>query len=194
MHPSNQPTLYVFFGLIASGKSTLGEAFAEKNNMRYYNSDVVRKELAGKLAADGRSTGFDEGIYTKAFTEKTYSALLDLAENDLKNGISVILDASYQDPAERLRVRKLAELHNIPLYFVLCLCPEEEMKQRMEIRARDPKAVSDGRWEIYLKQKERYQPPNELPDGSLITIDTTDSVANLLGTLASLLAATGPDQ
>lgn len=193
MNPS-PPTLYVFFGLIASGKSTLGEAFAEKNNMRYYNSDVVRKELAGKLAGNGRKAGFDEGIYTKEFTEKTYSALLDRAENDLQNGISVILDASYQDPAERQRVRKLAERQDVPLYFVLCLCPEEEMKERMEIRARDPKAVSDGRWEIYLKQKERYQAPDELPDGSLITIDTTDTVENLLATLEQLLAAFDPKQ
>lgn len=107
---------------------------------------------------------------------------------------SVILDASYQDPQERLRVRKLADKLSLPLYFVLCLCPEEEMKTRMEIRARDPKAVSDGRWEIYLKQKERYQPPEELPADTLITIDTNDSVENLLTTLEDELAATGPNQ
>lgn len=190
----NRPTLFVFFGLIASGKSTLGQAFAEKHDMRYYNSDVVRKELAGKLAEDGRSAGFDEGIYSKDFTEKTYTALLELAANDLSAGTSVILDASYQDPVERERVRKLAETQNIPLYFVLCLCPEDEMKKRMEIRARDPKAVSDGRWEIYLKQKERYLPPDELPNGSLITIDTDDSVTNLLATLETRLGAVASHQ
>ena len=186
-----QPTLYVFFGLIASGKSTLGQVFAEKHNMRYYNSDVVRKELAGSPAATGRTADFNQGIYSREFTDKTYLALLERAENDLAAGIPVILDASYQDPQERLRVRKLADKLCLPLYFVLCLCPEGEMKKRMEIRARDPKAVSDGRWEIYLKQKERYQPPEELPEGSLITIDTNDSVENLLATLESELAAIG---
>jgi len=194
MNPFSRPTIYVFFGLIASGKSTLGKAFAEKHGMRYYNSDVVRKDLAGIRAEDGRKAGFDQGIYTREFTEKTYSALLERAENDLAAGVSVALDASYQDVDERLRVRKLAEKLSLPLYFVLCLCPEEEMKKRMEIRARDPKAVSDGRWEIYLKQKERYRPPDELPEGSLITIDTTDSVENLLSTLETMLAATGPNQ
>jgi len=189
MPPLTHPVLFVFFGLIASGKSTLGQAFAAENGMRYYNSDVVRKELAGDLAENGRQTGFDEGIYTKAFTEKTYAALLARAENDLAAGISVILDGSYQDPEQRMQVRKLADKFSLPLYFILCLCPEEEMKRRMEIRARDPKAVSDGRWEIYLQQKERYRPPEELPTGSLITIDTTDSVENLLTTLARLFAA-----
>ena len=44
------PPLYfhiLFFGLIASGKSTLAKAWAEQKNIPYYNSDVVRKELAG---------------------------------------------------------------------------------------------------------------------------------------------------
>ena len=194
MTTPTHPVLYVFFGLIASGKSTLGQAFAEKHHMRYYNSDVVRKELAGQLAEDGRKAGFAEGIYTTAFTEKTYTELLVRAEKDLGAGISVILDASYQDPAERQRVRILAEKLALPLYFVLCICPEEEMKQRMEIRARDPKAVSDGRWEIYLKQKERYQAPNELPAGSLITINTDETMDKLLPKLESLLAASGVTQ
>ncbi|MDH4320181.1 MAG: AAA family ATPase [Desulfobulbaceae bacterium] len=186
-----RPALFIFFGLIASGKSTLGQAFADRNDVRYYNSDVIRKELAGQLAQNGRQAGFDQGIYTKAFTEKTYSALLTRAEADLSAGISVALDASYQDPTERLRVRKLAEQLALPIYFVLCLCPEDEMKRRMEMRALDPKAVSDGRWEIYLQQKERYRSPDELPPGSLITINTDDSVANLLATLERLLAETG---
>lgn len=187
MQPIPKPALFVFFGLIASGKSTLGQAFAEKQQMRYYNSDVVRKTLAGKLSKNSRKDGFDEGIYSQEFTQKTYSALLDYAESDLAANISVVLDASYQDPHERSRVRALAEMYEVPLYFILCLCPEDEMKHRMEIRAQDPNAVSDGRWEIYLKQKERFRLPEELPDGSLITIDTADSVVNLLTTLESAL-------
>ncbi len=191
MSPLPRPALFIFFGLIASGKSTLGQAFADHHDVRYYNSDVIRKELAGELSRNGRQSGFDQGIYSRAFTEKTYTALLARAEADLAAGVSVALDASYQDRAERLRVRALAEQFAVPLYFVLCLCPEAEMKRRMEVRALDPTAVSDGRWEIYLKQKERYRSPDELPPGSLITINTDDSVANLLTTLERLLAETG---
>ena len=187
MRPIPKPAIFVFFGLIASGKSTLGQAFAKKNDLNHYNSDVVRKNLAGQVSKNGHNEDFDQGIYSKDFTHKTYSALLDYAESDLAANYSVVLDASYQDPHERGRVRTLAETYNVPLYFILCLCPEEVMKQRMETRALDPNAVSDGRWEIYLKQKERFKLPDELPDGSLITIQTADSVENLLTTLETVL-------
>ncbi len=185
----SSPTIFAFFGLIASGKSTLAQAFAGQHGLRYHNSDVVRKELAGDEAACGRGAGFAQGIYTREFTEKTYSALLERGEQDLTRGDSVVLDASYQDPHERDRVRKLAERLAVPLYFVLCICPEEEMKHRMELRARDPHAVSDGRWEIYLKQKERYRPPAELPAGTLLTIETLGTVEALVRRLDEMLAA-----
>ncbi|MDH5297949.1 MAG: ATP-binding protein [Desulfobulbaceae bacterium] len=189
MTVASQPTLFAFFGLIASGKSTLGQAFAEKNRFAYHNSDVVRKELAGAEGAAGRSAEFDGGIYSAEFTEQTYSALLSRAESDLAAGKSVVLDASYQSPHERDRVRKLAERLAVPLYFVLCICPEEEMKRRMEQRARDPLAVSDGRWEIYLEQKERYRPPAELAPGTLLTIETMGPVASLVTRLEEMLAS-----
>ena len=49
------------------------------------------------------------------------------------------------------------------------------MKERIAIRAQDPNAVSDGRWEIYLKQKERFKHPDELDSSELITINTDNS-------------------
>ncbi|MCI5209954.1 MAG: hypothetical protein D3910_14420 [Candidatus Electrothrix sp. ATG2] len=71
----DQPTLYIFFGLIASGKSTLAELFAEAQGFPYYNTDRVRKELAGIALNERRPDGMDQGIYTPAFTEKTYQAM-----------------------------------------------------------------------------------------------------------------------
>ena len=43
--------IFVFFGLIASGKSTLAEHFAKRYHLPYYNTDRVRKELAGIIQA-----------------------------------------------------------------------------------------------------------------------------------------------
>jgi len=54
------------------------------------------------------------------------------------------------------------------------------MKHRMDARERDPAAVSDGRWEIYLKQKKRFEPPDELAAQELIIIDTQAPLEELL--------------
>lgn len=182
-----RPDLFIFFGLIATGKSTIAQAFAESRDLAYYNSDVVRKELAGLSPQAHQRETADQGIYTSEFTAKTYTALLERAEHDLAQGRGVVLDASYQRQTDRKQVRMLAQRLGVRLYCILCVCPEEEMKRRMAKRALDPLAVSDGRWEIYLKQKERFEAPTELSPDQLITLSTDLPVEAVLQQLSAHL-------
>ncbi|MDG4475683.1 AAA family ATPase [Thiovibrio frasassiensis] len=182
-----RPDLFVFFGLIATGKSTVAQAFAEAHDLTYYNSDVVRKELAGLSPQAHQLETADQGIYTSEFSAKTYAALLARAEHDLSQNRGVVLDASYQRKTDRDQVRKLAQRLSVRLYCILCVCPEEEMKRRMAKRALDPQAVSDGRWEIYLKQKERFEAPAELSPDQLITLPTNLPLDTVLQQLAAQL-------
>ena len=174
------PVLYVFLGMIATGKSTLAMAWAKHKQLQYYNSDRVRKELAGIRPTESRRSTVDTGIYTGEFTGKTYQALLEKAETVLRQGDSVVLDASYQLERDRQDVRALAKNLDSRVCFILCQCSEDEMKRRMSLREQDSAAVSDGRWEIYLKQKQRFEPPVELTASELITIDTRAPLADLL--------------
>lgn len=190
---SKRPRLYIFFGLIASGKSTLAEAWAKTIGAKYYNSDRVRKELAGLAANAPQQESFASGIYSTAFSQKTYDALLNLAATELDHSHSVVLDGSYQAKKERSRLLLLARARNTSATFILCRCPEEVMKERMILRAQDPRAVSDGRWEIYVQQKNRFEAPNELPADSIITIDTNSPVTTLLTQLSEMLAKIAPE-
>ena len=183
----NNPVIYVFFGMIATGKSTLSQAWASHKQLRCYNSDWVRKEMAGINPAESQRESADSGIYTKEFSQKTYKTLLERAEASLKQGDSVIVDASYQYANDRQDVRELAKDLNSQVYFILCQCPEAEMKRRMNLREKDPAAVSDGRWEIYLKQKKRFESPDELSDSELIILDTQASLEELLKKLEEKL-------
>lgn len=182
-----QDKVFVFFGLIASGKSTLAKAWSVRHSLTYYNSDVIRKELAANMAADHRKAAFAKGIYSKEFTEKTYLALLERAEDDLAHGKSVVLDASYQSCRERERVRECAERLKARPFFILCTCPEEEMQRRMERRARDPKAISDGRWEIYVEQKKRFEAPDELGADEFVVFETIAPVEVLVDRLDTIV-------
>ncbi|MFC1844462.1 AAA family ATPase [Thermodesulfobacteriota bacterium] len=186
-HDKNVPVIYVFFGMIATGKSTIAQVWAKHKNLRCYNSDWVRKEMAGINPTESQLESADTGIYTKEFSQKTYDALLNRAEEKLKHGDSVIVDASYQYAHDRQEIRKLAKSLNCQVYFILCQCPEAEMKLRMDMREKDPAAVSDGRWEIYLQQKKRFELPDELIDSELIILDTSVSVEELLDELTEKL-------
>ncbi len=186
-HDTNNPVVYVFFGMIATGKSTISQAWAWQKQLRCYNSDWVRKEIACINPTESQRQSVDSGIYTKEFSQKTYKILLERAEARIKQGDSVILDASYQYTQDRQDVKELANDLNCQVYFILCQCPEAEMKRRMDTREKDSAAISDGRWEIYQKQKKRFQAPDELSDSELIILDTQVSLEELLKDLEEKL-------
>ncbi len=175
-------------GMIATGKSYLAQTLAEKMGCSYYNSDVVRKEIAGEQAEYSRFTATGEGIYSRDFSRRTYGELLTRVEADIcKTECNcAILDASYQSKAERQRVCQcLGRLHE--LLFIHCVAPEKVTKQRMEARGQDPDAVSDGRWEVYLEQKKCFEYPVELDKEHLVTLDTNRPLHELLSFLEELL-------
>jgi predicted kinase len=184
------PEVWVFFGLIASGKSYLAEAWAARHGWLHLNSDRIRKELAGAAAASGRGETADQGIYTPEFSRRTYDELLTRAGAALTAGRSVLLDASYQSRAERDRVRSWAAGLGVVVNFVQCICPEEEVKRRLSLRAADPTAASDGRWEILQVQKSRFEPPAELAAAQLLTLTTDRPVGVLLAELDKIFEVT----
>lgn len=181
-------SLYVFFGLIASGKSTLAEEFSRQYDFPHFNTDRVRKDLAGLDPVSRQSDNFNQGIYTKEFSRKTYQAILEQAVQKIRSGQKgVVLDGSYSSRDERARVLEQSAALEAGCVFIQCICSDTTVRDRLAIRARDPQAVSDGRWEIYLVQKKNFQSPVELEPSQLITLETEQSVALLMEKLAGRL-------
>ncbi|MFC1524574.1 AAA family ATPase [Thermodesulfobacteriota bacterium] len=187
MQRNNSPRIVVFFGLVASGKSALARQWAECSGMAYYNSDIIRKELAGLLPKTSRRDSYSQGIYTREFSQKTYNSLLEKAEWDLRQGFSVVLDASYHAQQERRRVRELGERFGATVCFVYCTCSEQETRRRLDLRARDPEAVSDGTWLVYEGMKDNFEEPTELSPDELIHFSTENSLSALIGKLGAEL-------
>ena len=173
--------LLIFFGMTAAGKSYLAARWAGKNSCPHYNTDVVRKELAGIEAAGRRNDGVGQGIYSKEFSEKTYRELIERAAGDLGSppaGI-VVVDGSYTRKDDRDDL-VAAFKDEVDIYFIYCHCEEDVVKARLEKRASDPEAVSDGRWEIYLMQKKSFVPPQEIESAKLLVLDTDRPIEILL--------------
>ena len=64
-----------------------------------------------------------------------------------------------------------------------CECGEEETRRRLDIRAKDPNAVSDADWKIYQQQKLSIEYPEEFKEENFISLTTADTIQNLLHTL-----------
>ncbi len=165
--------LYVFFGLSGSGKSTLAQAFAERHHLPVFNSDRIRKEIvAGVPATESHIEPFGAGIYSREMSQKTYRAMARLAGSHIVRGESAVLDATYTSQEERQRVIELAEAAGAKVHFILCTCSEDTIKQRLSTRMEKERSVSDGRWEIYLKQKEQFADTTALKSAGLIEVNT----------------------
>lgn len=177
----------VFFGLVASGKSTLAKLWADRHGFPYANSDAVRKGLAGSPGAT-RGLGLGEGIYSAEFTRRTYDALAGFAVAQLARAPTVVLDGSYHRREERDRLRQ-ALASQAAVLFVLCHCGEAAVKARLARRALDPHAVSDGDWRVYLRQRERFEAPTELPEGTFFTLCSEEPPQQLARRLDQLLGS-----
>jgi endogenous inhibitor of DNA gyrase (YacG/DUF329 family) len=75
----------------------------------------------------------------------------------------------------------LGELAEI--YYIYCFCSDRCRRARLQERAADPSAVSDGRWEIYQEQKKRFGPPVPIGGTGLLELDTDRPVAELQASL-----------
>ncbi len=167
----SRPVLWVVFGLIATGKSTVGRAVSEALGIRLIRSDVVRKEL---LADTFRQTGvgrFGEGMYTPAATALTYGTLLLRAQEELEQGRSVVLDATFSRQEDRQEALRLAKEAGALIIFVQCRCREEIIRQRLEARAGSD-SVSDARVQHLDRLQAVFEPPAELSPHCLVSVDT----------------------
>lgn len=180
--------ILVFSGMTASGKSTLAQACAHRWQAPHYNTDRVRKELVGLAATTPCPDAPGQGIYTQHLSEQTYERLLQRAEEALRSGKTalVVLDGSYGSRAERERVRQRAEKLGVGVRFLYCRCSERETRRRLQQRAQDPQAVSDGRWEIYQHQLKSFELPLAT-ETDVLTLDTEASVETLLAQLSDIL-------
>ena len=78
------------------------------------NSDVIRKRIAGLLPSARTAADYQAGLYTPEFTHRTYDAVHTAAEEELRGGRGVIIDATYKDPEHRRVVRELGERCHVP--------------------------------------------------------------------------------
>jgi len=178
-----RPALVLVGGLMGTGKSTLAEALRTELGWPVFSSDAARKRLAQRDLTQPDASGFGAGIYSPAWTARTYGALLDDAKNMLADGRSVILDATFSSSAARHNAADLATALGAGTVFVECACPKRVALARLGRRwaarvAREPSGASpasDGRPELYDAQRSAWEPFDQATEpGIMHLIVATD--------------------
>jgi aminoglycoside phosphotransferase family enzyme/predicted kinase len=182
-----RPTLFVTCGVMGSGKSSLAGQIAFELGIACFNSDVIRKQLAGIQSGVPATGDYGDGLYDRRTTMATYAELLRLAEAELGAGRSVILDATFMRRADRAACAALAERRGAAFVILHAVCGDPEIRRRLMERSADRKSVSDGRVELLDRQQREFEPPDS-GEGLLVTVPSGGESATLTRALYGRLA------
>ncbi len=172
------PRLILTSGLTGTGKSTLARALGDVLPATVIDSDTTRKEIAGLPPTSRQHDAYGTGLYSPKISAQTYATLLERAAVMMARGQTVILDATYIRQEDRLNARDLARERNATFLILDCQAPEPVIRARLAGREEDLERVSDGRWEIYLAQKEEAEPIFGLTSAEVAHIDSGQPVSH----------------
>lgn len=154
-----RPGLVLVAGLPGTGKSTLARSLAEKAGFALIRSDLVRKELAEECGASGSEAGFEQGIYSPEWTERTYAECMRRTEAHLFEGKRVLVDANFRDDARRQAFLQAATDWSVRGAILVCEARPEAVRERLQKRRQD---VSDADWSIHQRAAAQWQAPGPL--------------------------------
>lgn len=142
----------------ACGKSVLLESLAREGGFALFQSDRIRKELAG-VAPTSR---LPPDAYSSPWNDRTYAELL--RRGSASPASVVLLDATWQSRARRDALRALAASTGARVRFVHLDVPESVIRERLARRARDPDAISDADAGVFERFRKTFERP--APDES----------------------------
>lgn len=167
-----KPALILTVGLMGSGKSYQAHHLAQRLGADIISTDMLRKEIFNIKKTERRYEDFGSGVYSEKNSIIVYEKVFEQTEQKIKQGKAVIIDASFRKRSERQKAMNIAKNLHVPFYILECICPDKMIKERLEKRASDHDNISDGRWELFQKQKEVFDVTNEVPAKYHLVINT----------------------
>ncbi len=183
--PLLPPVLVAVGGLVASGKTTVSRALAERLGAPRIEADRVRDVLLGDRP--GRNVHESEWArsFSPGFEKEVTAELLRRADGVLGSGRAAVLDACFARACQRAAARALAGNHRRPFLFVECRVGGAIARSRLAERSG---AVGDASWlRISEALARRWEASDELAAEQRVVLDTGRPLGACLAVLESRL-------
>lgn len=152
--------LVLFSGPPGVGKSTLSYALSRHTGWAVIAKDGLDRTLESCEAADWSPL-------------TAYRLMLDLADLNLRNGTSLILDAVFPRAEFRQEARDIAAQHNAIFHAVVCRCSDLKLwRRRVEERPVMVAGWTPADWTEACRVAQNYVPWT----GTHVSIDAVDSL------------------
>ena len=140
------PMLIVLSGLPGSGKSTLALGLSLDLSVTIFSVDPIEAEMLRAGLARSQT-----GI-------AAYEVAQALADEHLRLGHSVIIDAVNPVEAPRAAWRRLAATHHAALKIIECVCADETIhRRRIEARVRNIAGLPEVSWAEVQTRRSEYE-------------------------------------
>ena len=138
--------LIILAGLPGSGKSTLAEGLSRHLSLPLFSVDPIEAAMWRRgLPRD--QTGIAAYVVAEA-----------LAEEHLRLGQSVVIDAVNPVEASRAAWRNLGAKHRADLKIIECVCADETThRRRVEARVRNIEGMAEVTWARVEKSRAEYE-------------------------------------
>ncbi|WP_299183565.1 bifunctional aminoglycoside phosphotransferase/ATP-binding protein [uncultured Neptuniibacter sp.] len=168
-----KPVLFLMHGISGSGKSHLSQQLVDQTDTIRIRSDVERKRLFRELSLKG--TKLD--MYGPQMNAHTFNHLFDTSAELLRNGYSVVVDATFIRQRTRQSYIDLANKLGIPIRIISCECEQKLIEARLKRRVTEGSDASDADIHVMQDQMQHQQPLTEAEQGITVTINTDDDDA-----------------
>ncbi len=169
------PALWLAHGFSGAGKSTQSQALIAERDVVRMRADVERKRLFG-LAPQASSAAVPGGIYTAEASRRTHEALAQAARCALEAGHTVLVDATFLNPAMRQRFMALAAQVQVPCRILAFEAPLAVLRERVRSRQLAGGDASEASVQVLESQWAAAQPLSPAEEAITVHVDTTRPV------------------
>jgi predicted kinase len=165
--------LIVLSGLPGSGKSTLAEGLSRTLSLPVFSVDPIEAAM------------WQSGLAREATGIAAYGVVIKLADEHLRLGHSVIVDAVNPVEAPRAALRNLAAKYRADLKIIECVCADETAhRRRIGARVRNIEGMAEVSWARVLERRAEYEGWNDV---RLVLDSSAESAEQLLGSALKYL-------
>jgi len=139
--------LIIVCGLPGSGKTVLADEISKRTGIVCLHKDSIKEKLFESLAM----STFED---SKRIGRPSVDVMLHLAEQQIVNGVDVIVEAPFNFPEDYQNFNDWALRYGINLYSIICFIDSDERKRRVETRERHGSHFDGSRTQDYFPEKE----------------------------------------
>ena len=137
--------LIIVAGLPGAGKSTVADRISARLRVPVFSVDPIESAIL----ASGIRRSFETGLAAYLVAER-------LADEQLKLGLSAIVDAVSPVREARELWRRLADRHGARRIIIECVCEAGVHRRRLEARVRGMYGIPEVTWDDVEHRRREY--------------------------------------